>query len=110
MQTGIDMLSLSGFQKKYLRGLAHGMKPVVFVGQKGMNAMLIRAINEALDGHELIKIKFIEFKQKNQKEELCRKIENNTESVMVGLIGHIGIFFRAHSDPGKRKIDLPQSQ
>lgn len=69
--------------------------------------MLIRAIDEALNGHELIKIKFIEFKEKDQKETLCEKIERNTESVMVGLIGHMGIFYRPNPDPAKRKIILP---
>lgn len=101
------MQDLTGFQKKYLRSLAHSMKPIVFVGQKGVNGMLIRAIHEALDAHELIKIKFIEVKQKDQKEELCKKIERATTSVLVGLIGHIGIFYRIHPEPRKRKINLP---
>ena len=30
------MDSLKGFQKRFLRGLAHALKPVVFVGQKVM--------------------------------------------------------------------------
>lgn len=102
------MQKLTGFQKKYLRSVAHSMKPVVFVGQKGVNAMLIRAIQEALEAHELIKIKFIEFKQKDQKEALCEKIERTTESVMIGLIGHVGIFYRIHPDPRKRKVKLPE--
>ncbi len=103
------MEPLRGFQKKYLRSLAHNIKPIVFIGQRGVSAMLIKAINEALDGHELIKIKFIEFKQKDQKTELCEKIEQRTQSALVGLIGHVGIFFRPHSDPRKRKIFIPDS-
>lgn len=103
------MQELTGFQKKYLRSLAHSMKPVVFIGQKGVNAMLIKAIQEALEAHELIKIKFIEFKQKDQKKALCEKIERRTKCFLVGLIGHIGIFYRMHPDPRKRKIKLPES-
>jgi hypothetical protein len=30
------MKILEGFEKKYLRGLAHGLKPVVFIGRQGM--------------------------------------------------------------------------
>ena len=71
--------------------------------------MLIKAINEALDGHELIKIKFIEYKKKEQKATLCVKIERSTESTLVGMIGHIGIFYRPHMDPNKRQIVLPGS-
>lgn len=103
----IRMQQLNSSQRKYLRGLAHGIKPVVFVGQKGITTILVQTISEALDSHELIKIKFLEFKRKDQKEDLCVEIENNTKSVLVGLIGHIGIFYRPHTDHLKRRITLP---
>ena len=60
-----------GYQKKYLKGLAHSLKPTVFVGQKGAVPSVIKALDEALDTHELIKVKFIEFKEKSQKEEIA---------------------------------------
>ena len=50
---------LKGYQKKYLKGLAHGLKPVVFIGQKGLSRNLIGSIHDALDTHELIKVKFV---------------------------------------------------
>ncbi len=49
------MEKLKGFQKKYLKGLAHSKKPLVFVGQKGVTPTLIKAVDEALGTHELIK-------------------------------------------------------
>lgn len=30
------MKTLKGFQKKYLRGLAHGLKPVILIGKEGI--------------------------------------------------------------------------
>ena len=30
------MKKLEGFQRKYLRGLTHKLKPVVLIGQKGL--------------------------------------------------------------------------
>jgi RNA-binding protein len=99
---------LAGFQKKYLKSLAHNLKPVVFIGQKGMTAMLLKAVREALEGHELIKIKFIEFKEKDQKEGLCQEIEQKADCSLVGLIGHMATFYRPQADPAKRKIHLPQ--
>jgi len=98
---------LKGFQKKYLRGLAHGKKPLVFIGQKGISASLIKAIDEALATHELIKLKFNEFKEKDQKEALAGIIEKQTQSEMVGMIGHMAIFYRQQKDPEKRKILIP---
>ncbi|UCF93353.1 MAG: YhbY family RNA-binding protein [Desulfobacterales bacterium] len=64
------MKKLDGYQAQYLKGLAHGLKPVVAVGQKGITASLIRSIDAALERHELIKIKFIDFKGKSQKKDL----------------------------------------
>ncbi len=52
------MTTLKGFQKKHLKGLAHGLKPVVQIGKEGITEGIIRAVDEGLFRHELIKIKF----------------------------------------------------
>ena len=80
---------------------------MVFVGQKGLGGNLIGSIQDALDTHELIKVKFIEFKEKSQKTGMAETIEAETDCRLVGLIGHTAIFYRQHPDPEKRKIKLP---
>ncbi|MBW2492199.1 MAG: ribosome assembly RNA-binding protein YhbY [Deltaproteobacteria bacterium] len=102
------MEKLKGYQKKYLKGLVHGMKPVVFVGQKGLSPTLTKAVDESLEKHELIKVKFIDFKEKSQKEEIADAIEIETSSELVGMIGHIAIFYRQQKDTERRKINLPK--
>ena len=104
------MEKLKGFQRKYLRGLAHSMKPVVFIGQKGLTPAIRLSTEKALDRHELIKVKFIDFKQKDQKSEIARLLESETGSEVVGMIGHTAILYRRQSDPEKRRIALPESQ
>jgi RNA-binding protein len=99
---------LQGYQKRYLKGLAHGMKPLVFVGQKGLSPAVIKAVDESLQKHELIKLKFIEFKEKDQKEEIAGAIEEETSSELVGMVGHVAIFYRRQKDPEKRKINFPK--
>jgi len=99
---------LKGYQKKYLKGLVHGMKPLVFVGQKGLSPTVTKAVDESLQKHELIKVKFIDFKEKGQKEEIAGAIEKETASELVGMIGHIAIFYRRQKDPEKRKINVPK--
>lgn len=101
------MKSMKGYQKKYLKGLAHGLKPTVFVGQKGAVASVVKALDEALDKHELIKVKFLEFKEKSQKEAILGALEKKTSAVRVGLIGHMAILYRQQKDPDKRKIEVP---
>lgn len=101
------MEALKGFQKKYLKGLAHGLKPVVFIGQKGLTDNLFTSIDEALNTHELIKVKFAEFKEKRQKTGMAEVIEAEAGCGLVGIIGHVAIFYRQHPDSEKRKIKLP---
>ncbi|MDP1991666.1 MAG: ribosome assembly RNA-binding protein YhbY [Syntrophales bacterium] len=100
------MIALKGFQKKHLKGLAHGLKPVVQIGKEGITEGIIRAVDEGLFRHELIKIKFTDFKE--QKEALTGEIEIKTGSERVGMIGHMVILYRQQADPEKRKIALPQ--
>ena len=102
------MNSLDSSQKKYLRGLAHKLKPVAFVGQKGVTDTLVRAIDEALAFHELIKVKFVEFREKEKKKELTESIGKRTGSEMVGMIGHTAILYRPGADPEQRKIKVPE--
>jgi RNA-binding protein len=99
------MKKLKGSQRTYLRGLAHRLKPVIQVGKNGLTGELILAAQEALHVHELIKVKFLNFKE--AKPELSRVIEAQTESEMVGLIGNIALFYRPHPEQEKRKIKLP---
>jgi RNA-binding protein len=101
------MKVLTSSQAKYLRGLAHAFKPVVFVGQKGLTEALIKSAGEAFHSHELIKIRFIDFKEKEQKLKIAAALEKKTGSRMAGMIGHTAIFYKPHSEPAKRKIVLP---
>ena len=102
------MGKLKGYQRTFLRGSAHKLKPVVFIGQNGLSPAVMKAIDDSLNQHELIKIKFLDFKEKEAKEKLAADIEKETGSGMVGMIGHTAIFFRMQRDPEKRKIIVPQ--
>jgi RNA-binding protein len=101
------MQALTSFQAKYLRGLAHGLKQVVFVGQKGITPSLLNSIQEALNAHELIKVKFLDFKDRRMKAECAAEIGRQTGGCIAGLIGHTAIFYRSHLDREKRKIVIP---
>jgi len=95
---------LKGSAKKYLRGQAHHLRPVVIVGAKGISDTLLASIDAALQDHELIKVKFGEFKE--AKKEISQEIAKATKSELVGLIGNVAIFYRQQADPQKRKIEI----
>ncbi len=98
------MKKLEGLQRKYLRGVAHGLKPVVFIGQKGLTPEVLSSAGKAFERHELIKVKFLEFK--DEKKNLSKEIEEKTKSEIVGMIGNIAIFYKAHPEKDKRKIKI----
>ncbi len=99
------MEKLTGAQRKHLRGLAHGLKPLVQVGRGGVTEGLIGSLNQALEDHELVKVKFQEFKE--WKKELAASLAARTGSEWVGLVGNIAVFYREHPDPEKRRVILP---
>jgi RNA-binding protein len=101
------MQALTSFQAKHLRALAHRLKPVVQVGQKGISPSLLESIQDALNAHELIKIKFIDFRDRQLKADCLAEIERRTDSCRAGLIGHTAILYRPHPIPEKRKIVIP---
>jgi RNA-binding protein len=96
------MEQLKGSQRKYLRSQAHHLKPLVLIGRNGINGQVIGSVDLALKDHELIKVKFGEFKE--EKKEISAEIAQKTKSELVGIIGNIAIFYRQHAEPEKRKI------
>jgi len=96
---------MKGSTRKYLRSLAHHLKPVVMVGKNGISSQLIASTEVALNDHELIKVKFGEFKE--EKKEISAEIAQSTKSELIGIIGNIAIFYRPHPQPEKRKIKIP---
>ncbi|MCP3872688.1 MAG: YhbY family RNA-binding protein [Desulfobacteraceae bacterium] len=101
------MKELKGSQKKYLRGLAHKLNASAFIGQKGITETLIGEIDRALKATELIKVKFNDFKEKDQKKALVAEITKATQSHLAGMIGHVAILYRQSDDIEKQHIKFP---
>lgn len=99
------MENLSSFQRQYLKGIAHHLKPVVQIGKNGLTDQLLTAVDIALNTHELIKIKFLDFQ--DHKKELFQEITEKCNGEPVGLVGNVAILYRQQADLAKRKITLP---
>jgi len=99
------MAKLKGSQRKWLRGHAHSLKPVVQIGRAGLAEGTLREVDLALDAHELIKVQAVA--PKEEKQELARQIEEALGAETVGIIGHILILYRQSSDPEQRRFELP---
>jgi RNA-binding protein len=100
------MNTLTTKQKKYLRGCAHDLKPIVYIGQQGMSDAVLKDANRALDDHELIKIRFIDYK--DEKKDLVEKIAAHTGAELVEIKGHLACFYRPAPKENKQRITLPE--
>ncbi|MBU2977015.1 ribosome assembly RNA-binding protein YhbY [Alteromonas sp. C1M14] len=97
-------MKLSNKQKQFLKGLAHAIKPVVQLGANGLTEGVVAEIDNALNHHELIKVK-VPTDDKEEKVLIMDAIVRETNAVKVQVIGHMLVIYRPTEE---RKIQLPK--
>lgn len=104
----IPGMSLTGKQRRYLRALGHGLPAVVQMGKDGITPALVQAVNQALDDHELIKIRIGQgalVEDKTERKAAAEELAKQTESEVAQVLGHVVLLYRHHrEDP---RIELP---
>ena len=86
--------NLSNIKKKILRKKGYTLKPVVMVGKNGLTDAVLAEIEVSLTSHELIKIR-IRGGNKNERYNLCLKIEQKLKAELLHQIDFIEVFHRA---------------
>lgn len=94
-------LDISSKNRKTLRGMAHALQPTVQVGQEGVTAGVVAALDAALLAHELVKVRM---REPNDKKAWAAQLADATGAALCGLVGHTVILYRPH--PEKPKIQL----
>jgi RNA-binding protein len=94
--------NLDGAQRRYLRSLAHELKPVVQVGNKGVTDALLEQVEAALLAHELIRVKVHD---REALDEAATLICKGTGCQLAQRLGKTLLLFRAH--PATPSISLP---
>lgn len=100
-----SIFSLAGYQRSFLKRMAHHLKPVVMLGQAGLTPEIIKAVDQSLGSHELIKLKFQDFK--SDRRVLSEEIARKTGAQFISLVGNILILFR-HNYDIEDQIRLPK--
>jgi RNA-binding protein len=95
---------LTGKQRRYLRGLGHELKPVVQVGKEGIAEGVVKAVDQALADHELIKIKLGDGNDLDR-HDAADQLAAATKSEVAQVLGNTVLLFRAH--PDDPQISLP---
>jgi RNA-binding protein len=98
-------MPLSSHQKRYLRGLAHALDPVILVGQKGVTPSLVKELDGALAHHELVKVKLADA-DRDDRADSIELLRERTKAELVQTIGRIACFYRRN--PEQTKIELPR--
>ena len=83
---------LSNPQIRKFKAAAQLLEPMLKVGKAGLSDGFIRTVSEVLDQHELVKIKFAEFKE--QKKELAPLLAEKTGSHLVMRVGNVMVLHR----------------
>ena len=99
-------MKLTNNQKKYLRSLAHDLKPFVMIGQHGLSESVIAEIESTMLKHELIKIK-LRVSDRDEKQGIINKIIKVSEAELVQVIGGVIVIYRPFED--NPDIILPRS-
>lgn len=80
-------------QKTYLRGVAHGLKPVVYVGNAGVTAGVTAELDHSLDHHELIKVR-LRVGDREARDAAIERVVAAASAELVGRIGNVAILYR----------------
>jgi RNA-binding protein len=89
--------NLNPAQKRYLRGLAHALKPVVLVGGKGITEGVVAETAAALEIHELVKLK-VAAEDRAARDLAIDRLLEATQAALVARIGHVAVFYRPRAE------------
>ena len=98
------MPKLGKAQLSHLRQLAHEIKPIIIVGNKGLTENVLEEIKIALDHHELIKVR-VNADDRDNRKEMIEQIKKTCGAESVITIGHIVGLYKQAKEP---KIILPK--
>jgi len=98
------MLELTPPQRKFLRAEAHGLNPVVMIGNAGLTDAVVKETLGALAAHELIKVRVLN-NDRAAREAWLADICEKTGAAPVQHIGKLLLIYKPAKEP---RIVLPK--
>lgn len=90
--------SLTPTQQRFLRAKAHGLHPVVMVGETGLSEAVLKEAERSLASHELIKVK-AHIDDRSLREKLLAELCTRLHAAAVQHIGKILVIYRPAEKP-----------
>jgi RNA-binding protein len=100
-------MALTERQLRFLRGKAHGLRPVVLLGHKGLTDNVVAETIQALRSHELIKVR-VRTAGRDERAALLAALVERADCTLVTRIGHVAVLYRP-AEPIPRLV-LPDAQ
>jgi RNA-binding protein len=96
---------LNAKQRSFLSGRAAADATTTQLGRGGASEAFVAQLSLLLECHELVKVKFMDFKEARR--EISEELAAAASCELVRVIGNTAIFFRRQGNPEKRKILFP---
>lgn len=77
---------------RQLKAKAQLLDPLVKIGKQGLSDAFYRTLDEMLNRHELVKVKFVELK--DQKKSLVPQIVAQTGTHLILMVGNVFVLHR----------------
>lgn len=99
-------MELTGKQKRHLRGLGHHLEPSVQIGRQGVTDPVRDGVDDALEAHELIKVRFGQGFE-DDLDAAAGRLAAAVGAAVAGRIGRTALLYRPR--PDDPEIRLPRS-
>ena len=99
------MAGLTSKQRRYLKGRAHTLDPVVRIGKSGLTPAVMAETTTALHAHELIKVR-IDVEDPGARRAMAQELASSTDAHLAGAVGKVAILYQAREKDSK--IRLPK--
>jgi RNA-binding protein len=98
-------MSLSPEQRREYRAIAHNLKPIIIIGDKGLSEGVQEELDRALNDHELIKIK-VASTDRDVRQETINQLCTSNKAELVQTIGKIAVILRRTKKPNPKLSNL----
>ena len=101
-----DGMALTGKQRRHLRGLGHHLTPIAQLGKEGLSEAFVAAVGQALDDHELIKVRILE-NAAVDRHDAADELAAATHAEVAQVLGNTILLYRARAeDPEAARAEV----
>src|SRR5580698_5152402 len=95
------MQPLTNAELRKYKARAQLLDPMFKVGKAGLSDGFVKSVGDALAQHDLVKVKFVEFKEK--KKTLAPELAEKTASHLVMRVGNVAVLCRPKDADAKEE-------